>query len=111
VTVPERDFKQRSRPAFDHQARDYDSAAYGRHARRLQADVLAAVETFALGAILQAILTARPGVRGVGVDLSAEVRERRRRSRPPTSQGRVVAPPASGISAPGDRLDRRPRLV
>ena len=83
MTVPERDFKQRSRAAFDHQARDYDSAAGGRHARRLQADVLAAVETFAFaavldvgcgtGAVLQAILNAHPEVRGVGVDLSPEM--------------------------------------
>jgi ubiquinone/menaquinone biosynthesis C-methylase UbiE len=79
----ERDFKARSRTAFDRQARDYDSAAYGRHARRLQADVLAAVETFTFaavldvgcgtGAILQAVLSAHPEVRGVGIDLSPEM--------------------------------------
>ncbi len=81
--MPERDFKQRSRTAFGRQARDYDSAAYGRHARRLQADVLAAVETFTFaavldvgcgtGAILQAILSAHPEVHAVGVDLSPEM--------------------------------------
>jgi ubiquinone/menaquinone biosynthesis C-methylase UbiE len=83
VTVPERDFKQRSRTAFDRQARDYDSAAYGRHARRLQPDVLAAADTFAFaavldvgcgtGAVLRAVLDTHPGVRAVGVDLSPEM--------------------------------------
>jgi ubiquinone/menaquinone biosynthesis C-methylase UbiE len=83
VTTPEPDFKRRSREAFDRHARDYDSAPYGRHARRLQADVLAAVETFSFaaildvgcgtGALLKAILTARPEVRAIGVDLSAKM--------------------------------------
>jgi ubiquinone/menaquinone biosynthesis C-methylase UbiE len=83
MTMPEPDFRQRSRAAFDRQARDYDSGHYGQHARRLQADVLAAVETFAFaavldvgcgtGAVLEAILTAHPEVRGVGVDLSPEM--------------------------------------
>lgn len=79
--MPEPDFRQRSRTAFDRVARDYDSGHYGRHARRLQADVLAAVGTFSFavvldvgcgtGAVLQAILAAHPRVRGIGVDLSA----------------------------------------
>jgi ubiquinone/menaquinone biosynthesis C-methylase UbiE len=76
----ERDHKERSRLAFDRQAREYDQAAFGRHARRLQADVLAAVATFAFtavldvgcgtGALLEAILGAHPGVSAYGVDLS-----------------------------------------
>jgi ubiquinone/menaquinone biosynthesis C-methylase UbiE len=79
----ERDFKERSRAAFDRQARDYDRAACGQHARRLQGDVLVAVETFEFaavldvgcgtGAFLEAVVTAHPGVRALGIDLSAEM--------------------------------------
>ncbi len=77
------DFKRRSRDAFDRQARDYDTAPYGRHARRLQPDVLAAVEALdfrslldvgcGTGALLEAILSAHPGARAVGIDLSPEM--------------------------------------
>jgi len=74
------DHKRKSREAFDRQARDYDEAPYGRHARRLHGDVMAAVETFAFadvldvgcgtGATLEAILQAHPRTRAWGVDLS-----------------------------------------
>ena len=74
------DYKQKSRAAFDHQARDYDTKPYGQHARRLHADVMAAVETFAFvdmldvgcgtGATLAAIVAAHPGVGAWGIDLS-----------------------------------------
>jgi ubiquinone/menaquinone biosynthesis C-methylase UbiE len=74
------DHKQKSRKAFDRQARDYDEAPYGRHARRLHGDVMATVETFAFadvldvgcgtGATLEAIVRAHPRTRAWGVDLS-----------------------------------------
>jgi ubiquinone/menaquinone biosynthesis C-methylase UbiE len=83
VDVPRRDFKGRSRAAFDRQARDYDSARYGRHARRLHDDVMAAVGTFdfadvldvgcGTGTTLAAILAAHPGVRVCGIDLSPQM--------------------------------------
>jgi len=75
------DHKQKSRLAFDRQARDYDEAPCGRHARRLHDDVMAAVETFAFadvldvgcgtGATLAAIARAHPLARAWGVDLSS----------------------------------------
>jgi ubiquinone/menaquinone biosynthesis C-methylase UbiE len=81
--MPEPDFKRRSRDAFDRQARDYDTAPYGRHARRLQPDVLAAVESIdfaavldvgcGTGALLEAILVAHPAARVMGLDLSPEM--------------------------------------
>jgi ubiquinone/menaquinone biosynthesis C-methylase UbiE len=77
------DHKQKSRAAFDRQARDYDSRPYGQHARRLQADVLAAVETFAFrdvldvgcgtGATLAAVAVAHPDASAHGIDLSPEM--------------------------------------
>ncbi len=75
-----RDAKQKSRTAFDRQAPDYDGTGYGRHARRLHADVMAAVAGFAFtdvldvgcgtGATLAAVLETGPGVRATGIDLS-----------------------------------------
>jgi ubiquinone/menaquinone biosynthesis C-methylase UbiE len=77
------DHKQKSRAAFDRQARDYDTKPYGRHARRLHGDVMAAVQTFAFrevldvgcgtGATLATIIAALPGVVARGVDLSPEM--------------------------------------
>lgn len=74
------DHKEKSRAAFDRQARDYDDKPYGQHARRLHADVMAAVEAFAFdavldvgcgtGATLAAVIAARPSVVALGVDLS-----------------------------------------
>jgi ubiquinone/menaquinone biosynthesis C-methylase UbiE len=79
----DRDHKQKSRAAFDRQARDYDTKPYGRHARRLHSDIMAAVETFAFhdvldlgcgtGATLAAIVAAHPDVRARGIDLSPEM--------------------------------------
>jgi ubiquinone/menaquinone biosynthesis C-methylase UbiE len=81
--TPRRDFKSRSRAAFDRQARDYDTAPCGRHARRLHDDVMTAVSTFSFadvldvgcgtGATLAAILTAHPDVRARGIDLSEQM--------------------------------------
>jgi len=78
--MPERDHKERSRTAFDRQAREYDEKPYGRHARRLHGDVMAAVGSFAFdavldvgcgtGATLAAIVDLRPGVNAMGIDLS-----------------------------------------
>ena len=75
-----RDAKQKSRTAFDRQAPDYDGTGYGRHARRLHADVMAAVAGFAFtdvldvgcgtGATLAAILEDLPQARALGIDLS-----------------------------------------
>ena len=90
----ERDHKQRSRAAFDRQAPTYDSSGYSQHARRLHAEVVAAVETFPFtavldvgcgtGATLDAIVRAHPEVHAWGIDLSAEMiakaRERLRRA-------------------------------
>jgi ubiquinone/menaquinone biosynthesis C-methylase UbiE len=83
--VTARDPRSKSRVAFDRQAADYDTAPYGRHARRLQADVLAAAATFAFaavldvgcgtGATLAALVTARPGLEAHGVDLSPRMVE------------------------------------
>ena len=74
------DYKEKSRASFDRQAREYDSKPYGRHARRLHDDVMAAVERFGFedvldvgcgtGATLAAIATRRPDVRLRGIDLS-----------------------------------------
>ena len=79
----ERDHKRRSRAAFDHQAPTYDTSGYGRHARRLHAEVMAAVQSFPFmavldvgcgtGATLDAIVSAHPKVRAWGIDLSAEM--------------------------------------
>ena len=81
--APLRDFKSRSRAAFDRQARDYDTAPYGRHARRLHDDVMTALDTFSFadvldvgcgtGATLAAILTEYPNVHARGIDLSAQM--------------------------------------
>jgi ubiquinone/menaquinone biosynthesis C-methylase UbiE len=81
--MPRRDAKQRSLAAFDRQAREYDTAPYGRHARRLAGEVLAAVDAFdfatvldvgcGTGAVLQSVLAARPRVSAWGVDLSPEM--------------------------------------
>ncbi len=72
--------KERSRAAFDRQARDYDSKPYGRHARRLHDDVMAAVERFGFEAVLDvgcgtgvtlaAIAARRPDASLQGIDLS-----------------------------------------
>jgi len=80
-----RDAKAKSRAAFDRQAPEYDSTGYGRHARRLHADVMAAVDAFAFadvldvgcgtGATLEAILKAHPHTRARGIDLSAKMVE------------------------------------
>jgi ubiquinone/menaquinone biosynthesis C-methylase UbiE len=77
------DHKQKSRAAFDRQARDYDTKPYGRHARRLHADVMAAIERFRFtevldvgcgtGATLAAIIAAHPDVGAWGIDLSPEM--------------------------------------
>ena len=48
----ERDHKQRSRAAFDRQAPTYDTTGYGRHARRLHAEVVAAAESFPFTVVL-----------------------------------------------------------
>jgi ubiquinone/menaquinone biosynthesis C-methylase UbiE len=79
--MTERDHKALSRTAFDRQAREYDKAPYGRHARRLAGDVMAAVETLRFasvldvgcgtGALLEAIVGAHPQVRAWGIDLSS----------------------------------------
>jgi ubiquinone/menaquinone biosynthesis C-methylase UbiE len=81
--VGERDHKGRSRAASDRQAPTYDTTGYGRHARRLHADVVAAAESFPFaavldvgcgtGATLEAIVRAHPEVRAWGIDLSAEM--------------------------------------
>lgn len=75
-----RDAKQKSRAAFDRQAPDYDSTGYGRHARRLHDDVMAALDELIFadvldvgcgtGATLAAILAVHPDVRARGIDLS-----------------------------------------
>ena len=79
----ERDHKGRSRAAFDRQASTYDTTRYGRHARRLHADVVAAAQSFPFaavldvgcgtGATLEAIVRAHPEVHAWGIDLSAEM--------------------------------------
>jgi len=95
--VGARDHKQRSRAAFDRQAPAYDSSGYGQHARRLHAEVVAAVGTFPFtavldvgcgtGATLEAIVRAHPDVHAWGIDLSTEMiakaRERLRRAGEP----------------------------
>ena len=78
-----RDHKQRSRAAFDRQAPAYDSSGYGQHARRLHAEVVAAVETFPFtavldvgcgtGATLEALVHAHSDVHAWGIDLSPEM--------------------------------------
>jgi ubiquinone/menaquinone biosynthesis C-methylase UbiE len=78
-----RDHKERSRAAFDRQAATYDTTGYGRHARRLHDQVVAAAESFPLtavldvgcgtGATLEAIVRTHPQVRAWGIDLSAEM--------------------------------------
>ena len=83
TTARPRDFKSRSRAAFDRQARTYDSAGYGRHALRLQPAVLAALEPLPFsvlldvgcgtGRLLEAVAAARPGLRLLGIDLSPEM--------------------------------------
>ena len=78
-----RDHKQRSRAAFDRQASTYDSSGYGRHARRLHDEVVAAALSFQFaavldvgcgtGATLDAVVRAHPDVHAWGIDLSAEM--------------------------------------
>jgi len=85
----ERDHKQRSSAAFDRRAPTYDISGYGRHARRLHAEVVAAVESFPFtaaldvgcgtGATLDAIVRAHPQVHAWGIDLSAEMIARARK--------------------------------
>jgi ubiquinone/menaquinone biosynthesis C-methylase UbiE len=80
-----RNAKQKSRDAFDRQAADYDSSGYGRHARRLHGDVMAAVAGFSFtdvldvgcgtGATLAAVLDAHPQARALGIDLSPKMVE------------------------------------
>lgn len=79
------DAKRKSLAAFDRQAPDYDSMGYGRHARRLHDDIMAAVSALGFedvldvgcgtGATLAAVLEARPEVRARGVDLSPRMIE------------------------------------
>lgn len=79
----EGDFRERSRAAFDRQARSYDAAGYGRHARRLQPEVLEEIERLGFstildvgcgtGALLEAIAAAHPDARLLGIDLSPEM--------------------------------------
>ena len=81
--MSERDHKQRTRAAFDRQAPTYDTSGYGRHARRLHAEVMAAVESFPFaavldvgcgtGATLEAIVRTHPEAQAWGLDLSAEM--------------------------------------
>ncbi len=83
VPVTERDHKERSRVAFDRQAGEYDTAAFGRHARRLADDVTAAVGGLAFdalldvgcgtGALLQTIVAAHSRVHAYGIDLSSQM--------------------------------------
>jgi ubiquinone/menaquinone biosynthesis C-methylase UbiE len=80
TTAQSRAFKDKSRAAFDRQARDYDTAVSGRHARRLHGDVLAALDGFELGALLDVgcgtglllgrVRELRPAARLAGIDLS-----------------------------------------
>lgn len=77
-----RDVKQQSRESFDKQAKDYDVAPYGRHARWLQPDVLAALTALqpppgalldvgcGTGALLEAIAHLLPDAELFGIDLS-----------------------------------------
>lgn len=75
-----RDAKSRSRAAFDRQAHAYDGAGYGRHARRLHSDVMAAVAGFSFadildvgcgtGATLAAVLETHPQAHARGIDIS-----------------------------------------
>jgi len=79
----EPDHKRKSRTAFDRQAAQYDTEMYGRHARRLHGEVMAAVERFEFGAVLdvgcgtgatlEAIVSAQTGVHACGIDLSPEM--------------------------------------
>jgi ubiquinone/menaquinone biosynthesis C-methylase UbiE len=81
--MSEPDHKQKSRAAFDRQAARYDTETYGRHARRLHGEVMAAVERLAFGAVLdvgcgtgttlEAIVSAHPEVLAWGIDLSPEM--------------------------------------
>jgi ubiquinone/menaquinone biosynthesis C-methylase UbiE len=82
------DHKQRSRAAFDRQAPTYDTAGFGRHARRLHDEVVAAAESFQFaavldvgcgtGATLEAIALTHPHVCASGIDLSEEMIARAR---------------------------------
>jgi len=77
------DARTRSRAAFDRQAPAYDSTRLGQHARWLAPDVLAELERLrpesvldvgcGTGALLEAVLASRPGVRVFGIDLSPEM--------------------------------------
>jgi ubiquinone/menaquinone biosynthesis C-methylase UbiE len=77
------DAKSKSRAAFDRQAPAYDSTRLGQHARWLAPDVLAELERLqpkslvdvgcGTGALLGAIVAARPGIRLYGIDLSPEM--------------------------------------
>jgi ubiquinone/menaquinone biosynthesis C-methylase UbiE len=81
--MSEPDHKRKSRAAFDRQAARYDTEMYGRHARRLHGEVMAAIEAFEFGAVLdvgcgtgatlEALVSVHPGVLAWGIDLSPEM--------------------------------------
>ena len=82
-------FKDKSRAAFDRQARDYDTAVSGRHARRLHGDVLAALAGFEFdalldvgcdtGLLLERVRELRPAAQLAGIDLSSAMLDVARR--------------------------------
>jgi ubiquinone/menaquinone biosynthesis C-methylase UbiE len=96
-----KDFKERSRVAFDRQAAEYDTKQYGQHARWLQPAVLEEVLRLqprslldvgcGTGALLEAFFRAG-GLGGVGGDT--------RSPDPDDAAGLAGAPRAAGSSAP-----------